>query len=78
MSNLYIAIGKAIIAARLIGWTDAMRREIGDTRPRLEQVEIEKVIAACIDKLGKEEFSNAYEDGNKLTLDQAVAHALET
>jgi predicted ATPase/DNA-binding XRE family transcriptional regulator len=78
MSNLYIAVGKAKIAARLIGWTDATRREIGDTRPRLEQVDIEKVIAACIAKMGKEEFSNVYEDGKKLTLDQAVAFALES
>jgi non-specific serine/threonine protein kinase len=77
MSSLFIVIGKARVAARLVGWADATRREIGDTRPRLEQVDIEKLIDACGAKMGKEEFSKAYEDGRKLTLDQAIAYALE-
>jgi predicted ATPase/DNA-binding XRE family transcriptional regulator len=78
MSSLYVTMGNGASAARLLGWADMTREMICDTRPRLEQVDIEKVIAACIAKMGKEEFSNAYEDGKKLTLDQAVAYALES
>ncbi|HKG53001.1 MAG TPA: hypothetical protein VKB04_01975, partial [Anaerolineales bacterium] len=63
-------------AARLIGWADATRKQINDTRPRLEQTAVDKIIAACITKMGEVVFSDAYDKGQKMYLDEAVAYAL--
>jgi predicted ATPase/class 3 adenylate cyclase len=78
MSSLYAAVGKAEPAARLIGWADATREVIGDTRPKLEQADIDKVTAACIAKMGKAAFSDMYAEGKKMTLDEAMQLALKT
>jgi predicted ATPase/DNA-binding SARP family transcriptional activator len=76
MAGLFVAITKPKNAARLIGWADATRKRIDDTRPRLEQADVDKIIAACLAKMGEVAFSNAYEQGQKMTLDEAVAYAL--
>ena len=77
MAGLYMTVGKAEQAARLIGWANRTREKINNTRPPIEQAEIDKVIAACIVKLGEAIFSDAYEVGKKMSLDEAVAHALQ-
>jgi tetratricopeptide (TPR) repeat protein len=76
MASLYITLGKANIAARLIGWANAAREKIEDTRPRLEQADVDKIISACIGKIGQAAFSEAYDQGQKMTLDEAVTYAL--
>jgi len=75
-AGLCIVVDKPKIAANLIGWADATRKRIGDPRPRLEQADVDKIIAACIAKMGEGAFSDAYEEGKKMTLDEAVAYAL--
>lgn len=50
-------------ATRLIGWADTTREKIED-------------IAACLLKMGEVAFADAYEQGRKMTLEQAVAYAL--
>jgi len=77
MAGLFIAVGKPERAAQLIGWSDATRKKIGDLRPPLEQADVDKLIADCITKMGKAAFSDTYEEGNKLTLDEAVEYALK-
>jgi len=76
MARIIVAIGNPKNATRLIGWADATRKEINDTRPRLEQRDVDKVIAACISKLGEVAFAEAYDEGQVMTLDEAVALAL--
>jgi tetratricopeptide (TPR) repeat protein len=77
MSSLYVAVGEHEFAAHLIGWTNAMRTEIGNTRPYLEQVDIDRNIAAVVVKTGKDAFDAAYHKGQAMPLDEAVAYALE-
>ncbi|MGZ9225585.1 MAG: AAA family ATPase, partial [Anaerolineales bacterium] len=77
MSSLYVAVGKPEHAARLIGWTDLMRAEIGNTRPFLEQVDIDRNIAAVVVKIGKDAFEEAYNKGCAMSVDEAVTYALE-
>jgi len=77
IAGLWVAIGKPEIAAQLIGWADATREKISDRRPRLEQADVDKIIAACLAKMGEVAFSDAYDEGQKMTLDEAVAYALE-
>jgi predicted ATPase/DNA-binding XRE family transcriptional regulator len=77
MAGLYAAMDKTTIAARLIGWADATREKISDTRPLLEQAGVDKIIAACLTKMSEAAFSDDYDQGQKMTLDDAVAYALE-
>ena len=77
MAGYILVADKPIVAARLIGWADAMRQKISDMRPRLEQAEVDKIIAACLAGMGEVAFSDAYDEGKKMTLDEAVAYALE-
>ncbi len=77
MAGLFITLDTPYIAARLIGWADAARKEINDTRPPIEQADADKVIAACIAKMGEAAFSDAYDEGQKMTIDEAVAFALK-
>jgi tetratricopeptide (TPR) repeat protein len=76
MAKLCVTAGKPERAAQLIGWTDTTREEISDMRPLLEQADVDKIISACLAKMGETAFSDAYEEGQKMTLDEAVAYAL--
>ena len=76
LAGLSLAVGKPEHAAGLIGWADASREQILNPRPYLEQTNVDKIIAACLAGLGEAAFSNAYKQGKKLTLDDAVAYAL--
>jgi predicted ATPase/DNA-binding XRE family transcriptional regulator len=77
MAGLYVATDNPLIAARLIGWADTMREQIKDGRPLLEQRDVDQIIVACLLKMGEVAFSDAYDEGQKMTLDEAVALALE-
>ena len=76
MASLFVEVGKAEIAVKLIGWADATRKQIDDTRPHLEQIAVDKIISACIGKMGEVAFSDAYDEGQKMTLAAAVSSAL--
>ena len=77
MAQLYVVTGKPERAARLIGWADAVRKKIGDLRPKIEQVDMENLISTCLVKMGEVAFSDAYDEGRNMTLDEALAYALE-
>jgi predicted ATPase/DNA-binding XRE family transcriptional regulator len=77
IAGLFLTISKHEYAARLIGWADATRKEIGDTRPLLGQAEVDKIIAACVAKMGEVAFSEAYEEGQKMSIDEAIAYTLK-
>ena len=77
LANLYTRIGKYKQAALMIGWADAARKRVGDTRPHGEQADIDRIISACLLKIGEESFSDAYDAGQKMTMDEAVVYALE-
>jgi hypothetical protein len=77
ISSLYVKIGKSDVAAQLIGWANTTREKIKDTRPKLEQADVDKMISACIVAMGDIAYANAYDKGSKLTLDEAVSLALE-
>jgi tetratricopeptide (TPR) repeat protein len=76
IAGLSVIVGKFDIASKLVGWADATRKKMNDRRPRLEQVDVDKIIAACLAKMGETVFADAYEDGQKMTLDEAIEYAL--
>jgi hypothetical protein len=39
-------------------------------------VDVDKIIATCLAQIGEAAFSDAYDEGRKMSLDEAVAYAL--
>jgi predicted ATPase/DNA-binding SARP family transcriptional activator len=76
LAGLSVAVGKPERAATLIGWTDATREQIINPRPFLEQANVDRDIAAIMAKIGSSAFEVAYDSGREMTLDEAVALAL--
>jgi len=65
------------LAARLFAWSDATRFANQDSRPPVEQGDINRDLVQIIDMIGKEAYSAAYAAGKAMTLEQAIATALE-
>ena len=64
-------------ATKLFAWADTMRKQILNTRPHVEQVDVDNDVANIIKKISEAAFSAAYEEGKKMTMDEASALALE-
>jgi predicted ATPase len=77
IATLLIATGKPDKAARLIGCADATRENIPDMRPAIEEADMYRNMATILSKIGPSGFEIAYDDGRSMTLDEAVAYALE-
>jgi tetratricopeptide (TPR) repeat protein len=77
IAELCIATNKPAVAAKLIGWADVMRKRNNDTRPPIEQADVDKIITACLIKMGEVAFSDAYDESQQMTMDEAVAYAIE-
>ena len=75
-AGVFMAADRPILAVKLLGWADATREKMGAPRPFLEQADVDKIIAVCLAKIGEASFSDAYDEGKKMTLDEAVALAL--
>jgi tetratricopeptide (TPR) repeat protein len=76
MAGLFAATNKPAVAAQLVGWADATRKELNDRRPMLEQAEVDEIIMTCLAKIGEVAFSDAYDDGQNMTIDEVVAYVL--
>jgi hypothetical protein len=72
MAALYAETGNPQYAARLIGLADRTREKVGDRRPLLEQVDVDKTIDACLIKMGEAAFSDAYDTGAEMTLEERL------
>jgi tetratricopeptide (TPR) repeat protein len=77
MASLNITVGKTDQAAQLIGWADATREAIGEPHQSLEQADADRDIAAVVTRIGNAAFQDAYDKGRAMTLDEAVAYALD-
>jgi len=77
MAGLAVSVNKHGRAACLIGWADLTRQKFNDPRPFIEQADVDKIIAACLAKMGEVAFSDAYDEGQKMMLDEAIAYALD-
>ena len=77
MAGLFVRLGNYEQAARLLGWADSARKRVHDERPLGEQADVDKVISACLVKIGEEAFSDAYDAGCAMSMEQAVACVCE-
>ncbi len=64
-------------AARLFAWAGAMRDQIGDHRPPLEQASVERDLEVVHSTLNEAEFEKLSTEGRAMTTEQAIALALE-
>jgi len=77
VASLNVHQGYCERATLLFAWTDAMREMIGDHRPPVEQASVEKDLAVIHTQLGDEEFAILSAEGCTMTVQQAIALALE-
>ena len=77
LSILHMNYGQPERAARLIGWVDAMRQKTGGLRPPLEETSLERDLALIRAKLEPAEFARFAEEGRAMTVEQAIALALD-
>jgi hypothetical protein len=77
LASLYVNQKQLERAVRLFAWADAMREKIGDQRPPVEQKSVERDMAVIRSKLSDSEFENLSTNGRTMSVEQAVALALE-
>ncbi|HSG44376.1 MAG TPA: BTAD domain-containing putative transcriptional regulator [Anaerolineales bacterium] len=76
LAGVFAISNKPKVAALLIGWADATREDTDDTRPLVEQQDVDKIIEACLKEMGEASFSDEYETGKKMSMDDVIAFAL--
>jgi hypothetical protein len=64
-------------AVRLLGAAETLGATLDRTLPVSDAAEYERTVAAARDALGEEAFTEAWEAGRAMTLEQAIFHALE-
>ena len=77
LASLYANQSQSERAVRLFAWADAMREKLGDRRPPVEQGSVDKDLATIRSQLPEKEFDDFSEKGRTMTVEQAVALALE-
>ena len=77
LASLYVHEAQLERAVRLFAWTEAMRENMGDPRPPVEKASIERDLAVIHSKLDDAEFANFTAEGRTMTVEQAIASALE-
>jgi DNA-binding CsgD family transcriptional regulator len=76
VAQLLVTAGLPRPAGHLLGAAAAQRREIGDTLFPIEEESVAETITTTRGALGDEAFQAAWEVGESLSPDQAVAEAL--
>ena len=77
LASLHVNQGKVERAVRLFAWTNAMREKNRDPRPPVEQASVEKDLAVIRSKLTDEEYAKLSTAGSTMTVEQAIALALD-
>jgi len=76
LANLAVAQNEMDQAARLFGMAETVLPVIRFEMSAAERTEHDRAVVAARAALGDEAYRAEYEEGNKMTLDQAVAYAL--
>lgn len=70
-------MGKLEQSARLISRTEATREKIRGPPVPKEHADLDRIIAAWLAKMGAVSFSDVYDEGQKMSLEEAVVFALK-
>jgi tetratricopeptide (TPR) repeat protein len=77
LASLGVQLGRLACAARLLAWANATRKATSDTRPPVEQADVDRDLAIIRAQLDDATFEAEQEVGRKMTMDEAIAYALE-
>jgi len=77
LASLNVNRGQPERATQLFAWADAMRDQVGDHRPPVEQASVKKDLAVIHSKMDDIEFRHLSAEGCTMTVEQAIALALE-
>jgi tetratricopeptide (TPR) repeat protein len=77
IASLYVKQAHPERAIRLFAWADAMRDKIGDHRPPIERASVERDRTVLRSHLNDSEFDRLIIEGQRLTVEEAVALALQ-
>ena len=77
LASLAVMQGQPERAVQLFAWADVTREAIEDTRRPVEQVDVDRDFIIIRAQLDEAAFAAAYAAGRAMTLEQAVAYALE-
>lgn len=64
-------------AASLLAWADVFRKTIDNPRPPLEQIDVDRDLAIIRAQLDDETIATAQAEGQTMTMEKAIAYALE-
>jgi len=76
MAMYFVQADQYELAARLIGWTEAVHRSIGDSMLQIVQSDWVNTTHSILAKLGEDAFHSLREEGSTMTLDGIVAYAM--
>jgi predicted ATPase/class 3 adenylate cyclase/Arc/MetJ-type ribon-helix-helix transcriptional regulator len=77
LAGVFMVRGQAEKAVRLFGAAAALRASIGSVIDPVDQANYKRNLNTLRTKLGKERFTATWEEGRAMTLEQAIAYALE-
>lgn len=76
-ASLAVAEGQCETALKLYSWSTKLREWRGEFRAPVEQVSVDRDLAAIRSHLSEDEFYKLFAEGSSLTMEQAIALALE-
>jgi predicted ATPase/class 3 adenylate cyclase len=76
-ASLAVVDGQCGKAVKLYSWATKLREESGELRPPVEQTAVDRDLTAVRPLLTDDEFYSLSAEGSNLTMDQAIALALE-
>ena len=77
-ASLSVGDDNRVLAVRLWGAAERLREEIGSPLAPAEQEEHERAVPAARQALGEEAFDAAWAEGRAMTMEQAIACALDS
>lgn len=78
LASLALAQNDPGRAARLYSWADAARVEVDNPRPPVEQLDVDREVEKIRAMLGADEFDQAREQGATMSMEDAMAYALQS
>ena len=77
VAGVFGSYGQPVRAARLFGAAAALREAVGIPLPPVARPEYERDVAAARARLNETTWATAWAEGRAMTLEQAIAYALE-
>jgi tetratricopeptide (TPR) repeat protein len=77
MASLVVAERQWEKAIRLFSWVSKLREDYGELRPPVEQVSVDRELTTLRSHLNGAEFDRFAAEGSLMTMDQAIALALD-